>query len=461
MVLLCRVVPLNHSMNPRINHYIHPGEIALVFCILVVFLSGCRTETKMKYAPSPLDNPLKGLVPYVESDSRDRFPHSLEFRYFALSDLMKGPAEFDWSPLEDTLQITSGRGCQLITRIFLEYPDKPGIPQFLIDSGLKITEWDSDDGKNITPNYEDPNLRKALQAFIAAFADRYDNDPRLGYLTAGLLGLWGEWHTYPRSELFASREVQTEVLTAYARDFKKLPVLLRYPAGDDHYAYVKNTHLPFGYHDDSFAWATLDTGKEVDSWFFIPLLAAAGALDRWKTHPIGGELRPELWSTSFTGQSPSPAAQDFSACVAQTHVTWLMDSGLFEERFPMSPERKKRAISEVSQMGYSFYVSKWMKKGTTLEITIENRGVAPIYRDWEVYLNYSGIGGLDLGQFDETFNLKGILPGESRIWKVEIPKAALGQELTLHAPNEMKGGKPLRFANETQGESRLSLGTIK
>ena len=26
---------------------------------------------------------------------------------------------------------------------------------------------------------------------------RYDGDPRIGFVQLGLLGFWGEWHTYP------------------------------------------------------------------------------------------------------------------------------------------------------------------------------------------------------------------------------------------------------------------------
>lgn len=404
----------------------------------------------MTWKPSPPDNPLMGMVPYVTSDSVDRFPHSLEFKYFALSELMTGPETFDWSPVEETLKTTSARGCQLVTRIFIEYPGQNGIPQFLVDGGLKVTEWESDNATSLTPDYQDPNLRKAIKSFIAAFAAKYDNDPRMGFLTAGLLGSWGEWHNYPRTDLFASREVQQEVLDALAENFKTLPVLLRYPAGEDHYAYVKNIDHPFGYHDDSFGWATLDTGKAEDNWFFMPLLKAAGGLDKWKTHPIGGEFRPELWNTSFTDEK-HPKEQDFDECVKQTHVSWLMDSGLFEKRFPMNEERKQRAVSSVSKMGYSFHIPKWSLKGNEIEITIENRGVAPIYRDWLVYIDKT----------PASFNLKGILPGETRIWKTTIPGFPKGAILSLHAPNPMPGGKPLRFANETQGEVFLKLGAVK
>ena len=74
--------------------------------------------------------------------------------------------------------------------------------------------------------------------------------------------------------------------------------------------------------------ATLDTGEPRDGWFFMAKMKAAGpeAMTKWRTYPIGGEIRPELWSASFTDR-PDPRGQDFLECVEQTHVTWLMDTG--------------------------------------------------------------------------------------------------------------------------------------
>ena len=96
-----------------------------------------------------------------------------------------------------------------------------------------------------TPDYEDQKLRTALSNFIAAFGKKYDGDPRIGFITAGLLGTWGEWHTYPRGELFASKLVQSEVMDAYAAAFRVTPVLLRYPAGEHTWGKASNATRPF------------------------------------------------------------------------------------------------------------------------------------------------------------------------------------------------------------------------
>lgn len=409
--------------------------------------SAAAAESQLAYRPAPPDNPLKGFVPYVESDGRERFPHSLQFQYFALRDLMTDSDEFDWSPIEEKLETVRKRGCQLILRVYLEYPRKPvALPRFLIDEGVKMVSWEADGAVSHTPDYEDARLQLALESFITAFGAKYDGDPRIGYITAGLLGSWGEWHTHPRSDLWASHEAQRIVLDAYEAAFRKTPVLLRYPASVGNRAQAPNAERPFGYHDDSFGWATLETERPEDQWFFASLLRAAGADQKWKTQPIGGEVRPELWERNFT-DDPHPNAQDFDECVRETHVTWLMDSGLSSKRFPLDEQRNRRAARAAQRMGYEFHISRWRKKGGRIEIEVENRGVAPFYHDWPV----------EFAAGDEVwarFDLRGILPGESRRWTTEVSGKG---PYRLRVPNPMEGGKPLRFANLEQGEDWLTL----
>ena len=114
-----------------------------VFCVVVILAVGAQTAADdsrrlLEYAAAPVDNPLKGLVPY-QADVRDKFPHSLEFNYLPYSALVKGYDEFDWKPLEKMLDDIAGRGHQAVLRIFLEYPGKKGvIPEFLVKDGLKV-----------------------------------------------------------------------------------------------------------------------------------------------------------------------------------------------------------------------------------------------------------------------------------------------------------------------------------
>ena len=415
------------------------------------------------YAPGPADNPLKGFVPYA-GQGRE-FPHSLEFNYLPLASLMTGPTTFNWEPLEQLLDSVASRGCQSVFRVYLEYPRKPtGVPEYLVQAGVKLRAWANTNTQPFplaldhTPDYEDLRLRSALTNFIAALGARYDGDPRIGFITAGLLGTWGEWHCYPHTEWFASKTVQTEVMDAYATAFSKTPVLLRYPAGDNDYAHAPNGRRSFGYHDDSFAWATLDTGRKKEDWFYLALLRKAGsaAMERWRTAPIGGEIRPELWPVLWKKEG-CKEGQDFARCVSETHATWLMDSSIAR---PLTPEERERALAAARSLGYELQVGKATVelKGRALEVsvTLTNRGVAPFYAGWPVRLLALGPAGEEAAA-EMPFALKTLLPGgmDTQSQTLDIKKFSGGEiKLLLSIPNPLKSGKPLCFANMDQDRDR-------
>jgi hypothetical protein len=410
-------------------------------------------------APGPADNPLKGFVPYAGQGRS--FPHSLEFGYLPLAALMTGPTNFDWTPLDRLLDGIASRRCQAIFRIYLEYPRKPtGVPEYLVRAGVPLRAWTNTNTQPFppaldhTPDYEDPRLRAALTNFIAALGARYDGDPRIGFLTAGLLGTWGEWHCHPHSEWFASKTVQAEVMDAYEAAFRRTPVLLRYPAGDHHRALAPNSRRKLGYHDDSFAWATLDTGRKQDAWFYLTALREAGssAMDRWQTAPIGGEIRPELWPCLWrTGGGEQ--GQDFARCVAETHATWLMDTSTSR---PLAPDERERALAAARSLGYELQVLHASVARTgrrwAVSVTITNRGVAPFYAGWPVQLRAVGPAGSE-SMSPLPFALSKLLPATSETRSATLDLSAFppGEiRLLLGIPNPLPGGRPLRFANAHQ-----------
>lgn len=426
---------------------------------------------ELTYAPPPVSNPLVGLVPYAEA-REEAFPHSMEFDYLPLSSLVIAQDEYDWTALEKLLDEIASRGHQAVFRIYLEFPGRrDGIPQFLIDSGLKTERYEVDGQAIATPDYSDPRLVQVLTRFIEALGERYDADPRVGYITAGLLGHWGEWHTYPRENLFASKEVQNEILTAYEQAFEQTPILLRYPASSDHPTLAANVDRAFGYHDDSFAWGTLDTGRSQDDWFFLPALSDAGGTDRWKKYPIGGEIRPEAWGQVFDLNPRNARIQDFEECVKQTHASWLMDSGMFDRRQPEA--RQERARELVRLLGYALHIP-WVTLESTdanqlkVKLAIENRGVAPFYRDWSAEFGVIGSDNKVAQVWEASSSIKGILPErEARVWNEAFDTSDLepGEyELALRVPNPLPNGPCVRFANETQDEhvsGWLSLGRFE
>lgn len=433
------------------------------------------TAATLDYAPAPPDNPLKGFVPYLRADPT--FPHSLEWDYTRLSDVMTGPTNFNWGPFDAKLESAASRGHQFLARFYLEWPGrKTGVPQYLVDAGLPMRRWTNTNTQPFppaidqTPDYEDPRLRAALTNFIHALGRRYDGDPRLGFVGLGLLGTWGEWHNHPNDAWFASKNVQREVMDAYEAAFKKTRLVARYPAGTNDSRYAGNAGRAMGYHDDSFAWATVHTGRGRDAWFFETRLRTAGALDKWRTQPVGGEVRPELWKCLFDEPSCAPKEQEFDRCVAVTHASWLCNEGVF--RGQIQGPARERAIRAAQRMGYELHVRHvelTMDDGQLrVAIAVTNTGVAPFYYDWPVELGALDPEGRLAATWKTDWRLTGVLPLEATApWQfrtaVHLSRSG-AYRLLVRVPNALPNGAPLRFANVAQDQHRpgwLTLGEFR
>jgi len=461
----------------------HPLPLLLVSVLAVSNLNAAKIRRltqqeatgHLNYAPAPPDNPLKGFVSYPRQQTN--FPRSLEWDYTKLSDVMTGYTNFNWDAFERKLENASKRGCQFIARFYLEWPGKStGVPRFLLEAGVPLRTWTNTNTQpwppavDYTPDYEDRRLRTALTNFIRAFGARYDGDPRLGFVELGLLGTWGEWHNHPNHQWFASKTVQREVMDAYEAAFKKTKLLARYPAGHAHPRYADNSTRPLGYHDDSFAWATVHTGRKQDDWFFETLLHRAGATNKWRTQPIGGEVRPEVWDCLFNEPSCAPKGQEFNRCVEVTHVSWLCNEGVFRPR--LQGASRARALRAAQQMGYEIHILRAeivrQNGGWSVTLSVTNTGVAPFYYNWPVELGALDAAGNLAASWKTDWKLTDVLPGEpSRVWNYRIPEgpwASNGARLLVGVPNPMPAGRPLRFSNKEQDhdlDGWLTLGMIR
>jgi hypothetical protein len=390
-----------------------------------------RTFTYSRMATE--GNPLKGfLTSYQWSSPSNQLAHSLEFVYLPLSSLVLGEGVYAFDDvLEPILTEASARGNQLVMRAYIDYPaQESGLPAYL-DEEVGCTPYD-DHGGGCSPDYSNPALQSAVLDYIAALGARYDGDRRMGFVQVGLLGFWGEWHTYPETGLFAGDSFQQAVITAFDQAFALTPFQLRKAAQD-------SAERDIGYHDDSFAHSTIG---ETD-WFFQPSLDAAGAGEAWRMSPIGGELRPELQQSIFTdGYAVGEYSQDFHACVEETHASYLLNFQAFSMGGAgYQGVQLERAREASLSMGYEYYSAgvRLLVSGlsggsvdATLEVDLENVGVAPFYHPL----------ALEAAAETDSWRLEGvesIQPGEA---------AALVFDLGRIGVSVLEGGLSIRLVSD-------------
>ena len=468
--------------------------------------------TAMDYAPAPPDNPLKGFLPFydaygsVNTPIANSFPHSMEWFYVPLKNLMNGPDSFTFETgLEPQLISIASRGHQAVFRVYLDYPDRPsGIPYFLMESGLKVRQYTffgNHIGQSLSPDYDDPNLVTALEHFIAAFGKRYDGDPRIGFITVGLIGFWGEWHTWPmdgytqetsllkaqpdpkEENWMPSDATQLKILTAFDNAFNQTRLLVRYPmvrtglqdAAPYRKVIYQSVNLNLGYHDDSFAYETT-FGAD---WYFMGKMEWRGAIDKWKTEPIGGELRPEI-QLGIWLEPPRKDAEDFWATVDATHASWLLAHALFtSSTVQAGTQVYERALAGARRLGYEFFVSAVeipdirVGEPFQVKIRVQNTGVAPFYYQWPMELGVVDVSGKLLATWETPWDIAQILPAQTNQgsiqteinYKNSAPTLPAGRfSLLMRVVNPLPNGKALKFANQTQDQDLpgwVTLGTFE
>jgi hypothetical protein len=460
-------------------------------------------------APGPLDNPLKGWARFYSPGANQNtgYPRSLSWGYFGLSEIMTNAsncASYNWSIVDNMLAETAGYGNQAAIRIYMTYPGGTGshpanaIPPCFNGNvaSRSDTYW------NVThPDYDSPFLVNALKNFVAAFGARYDGDPRLGFIHMGLVGLWGEWHTWPydtdtadgRPNYMPSDANGAQIVAAFDSAFNTTKLEIRYPDVAGGAANPRD----IGYHDDSFCYregsplqgVSLPASLGGASYAQLQRNLATGTENKWITSSIGGEVRPEIQSSAFQyWPNGSGAVDNLKACIELEHASWMIN----EQSANYSPGDPNVAAA-VRLMGYNLtvhnaYFKNAASGATTVGVQIGNSGVAPFYYPWTVTLGLKNGSGTVVRTWDTPWNLRTVQPltirnfpdwntgadpsyrdfGYRQYFQHSVDLSGIGQgdyQWVMRVKNPLEAvsanAKKLRFANTTQqADGWLGLGAV-
>ncbi|GAA3442653.1 fibronectin type III domain-containing protein [Planomonospora venezuelensis] len=468
---------------------------------------------QLSAAPGPLDNPLKGYATfYPGSNGTHGYPRSLAWSYFGLSEVMTDPANcgvYDWTILDQFLNDTAARGNHSNFWFYVEYPGGSGThPANATPACLngRVTMrhnavWDTQ-----SPDYDDPDLIAAFTGFIAALGARYDNDPRIGFIGLGLIGLWGEWHTWPYDEdtsgdsypnYMPTDANAAQIVTAYDNAFSHTQLELRYPDAAGGAANTKD----IGYADYSFCYregsplqgVSLPQSMGGANYAFLQLALNEGVENKWITNSIGGEVRPEIQSRLYDNwpNGNGGDVDNVKACIELQHATWQVS-----ESSQNYSATDPKVAEGVRLMGYNLTVpTAYFKDSVTatsmkVGVKISNTGVAPFYYPWTVMLGLKDSAGNVVKTWDTPWDIRKAQPLKIRAfpdWNVgsdptyldfgwpeyfEAANLSLGgvadggYQLVMQVRSPLEtisaSAKKLRFANATQNsDGWLGLGTVQ
>lgn len=403
------------------------------------------TANLMEYEKVLKAKPLKGLMPFMGNYSNNEY--SMEWFYITLADVLKASDTYDWSKLESNLNTIKSRGNQAAFRFYLDYPGQykngEAVPQFIWNMGVKKYPYTTFGG-GVNPDYKDQRLIEILKKFITELGKKYDGDPRIGFITCGLIGHWGEWHTYDDDSKMPTDDQRNQIFDAYDKAFNKTFVLARYPDAANVSGYS------IGFHDDSFAYNTLTA----QPWFFLSRMQSANAENKWKTLPIGGELRPECQTPIFEDKNYPEGYEDYTECIKQTHCSWLMAHQAFE-KIAKGSEVYNRVIVSSEKLGYDYFISKVNITGDikklNIEIEIFNNGVAPFYYNWPVFIRVLNKNSAVVMSTQTNWAFSNILPNTNKKFSAIIDASNLEKNeytVVVEVVNVLDGGKPFIFSNK-------------
>ncbi len=373
---------------------------------LVVIPAACLPAEDVVVRPrpadGPLDNPLKGWCPYTNAGTIHQ-PYSMVFQYISWRELEPVEGDFRFDEWEASWNSEGAKDKHVIFRVYVDYPSMPsGLPDWLRKAGVKESAYE-DYGGGKSPDYNDPRMIAGMERLIAALGKRYNNNPRVAFIQLGLLGFWGEWHTYPRTKLYASPETERRVIDAYRQAFPDKSLMVRYARGH------AGQQEWIGFHDDMFPEDT-DNGQD---WSFLAGIQKANRTDNWKVAVIGGEMVP--------GKAEQWLGKDFETTrkmLARSRFSWV---GPYCPALESTKNETFREHSEhlVRTMGYEFQITEVThpatmkgKQAARLSLKGKNNGVAPFYYPWSVEWALLDSDGNAISIARTDWDIRKWLPGE-------------------------------------------------
>src|SRR5436190_1658363 len=324
-------------------------------------------------------------------------------------------------------------GRQAVFRFYVEYPGGSGThpangtPPCL---NGKVTMRTNGFWGTASPDYDDPDTIQAFTNFINALASHYDGDPRVGYIHMGLVGLWGEWHTWPYDRdttdgypnLFPTDASLCSIVTAYDAAFSQTKIEIRYPD----LACAASANI--GHHDDSWPYKEFRQGTanakgmtlpiSMGGWpdAFLERAMNGAAENKWINQSIGGEVRPEIQS-GLPGAWPHGAGQvdNVKAAIELGHFTWSIN----EQGVGGYNPTDANVQSIIHLMGYELYVkNSYFNSGSggslKVGVQIENRGVARFYYPWTMILGVKDGSGNVVQTWNTPWDLTQVQPLQIR-----------------------------------------------
>lgn len=355
----------------------------------------------------PFKNPLKGWN--SGWDGNNNHPESsVGFQYIPWKVFEPSDGSFDYAAVEKIIDREGSKGRHLMLRLYCDWHGdnfESDCPKWLY-TDVGVARLQGNNGRYITDFNDERYIAQAHQA-IEALADRFDNDPRIYTFQMGLIGYWGEWHTFGSDfgnggyDLKDSTRIS--ILDRYKSSFSRAKLMVRYPWREP-----TQSAAGIGFHNDFFV-ANNGHSDEFDE--------AVSAGDQWRKNPIGGEVPPRDGNDA-NSEKIALFQTNKGLDMIQTGHYSTMKAGSY--RVIEGDSNYADYLKLHKKMGYNYQIeeakfSDTISNSQQLEVELNGRniGVAPMYYNWDVQFALLDSDNTPVATSNAVADLTNIMPSDS------------------------------------------------
>ncbi len=418
---------------------------------VIVTVLGRNESRSFRESEEIFGNPLMGYAPcaWYEEISEDV---NLLYMDITWRELEPEEGVYDWTSIEEENQLNRWRkeGKHMVLRFVCDKPDEEehmDIPDWLYEkTGHDGTWYDMEYGKGFAPDYENEIFIQYHEKAVAALGEYLGQDGFVSYVELGSLGHWGEWHVNYSAGIqrLPMEAVREQYVTPWLTAFPNASILMRRP-----FTPVKEYGLGVyndmtGDVEDTEDWLSwLEEGDDFSQTgeenVIVPIE------NFWEIAPVGGEFTSSQSMEELLVEN----LEQTMDLLERSHVTFLGPK-IAEAEFMEGYE------AVLAHMGYRIWISEASLKAgfnkTSLTLTWENSGVAPMYEDWPVFIYVEDEAGEIIETVPVDIQLTKLLPGEQMQTVAALETKGLlahgrrGQRISIGIIDPMTGVNAVRFS---------------
>ena len=338
-----------------------------------------------------LYNPLIGFAPsadYSEAVGKS----SLVYIDILWSEIEAEEGVYDFTKVYEENNIVRWKeeGKKAVFRFVCDMPGQDAhmdIPEWLYEKTGKDGDfYDTDYGKGYAPNYANEVLIEAHRKVICALAEEFGKDNFFAYIELGSIGHWGEWHVKYDDDIerLPSEEICARYVDHYREAFPDTRLLMRRPFFE-----VKEQGLGVfndmvGEPESTSVWLDwIEHGGSYEEPAEPHRIMAVG--DVWNKAPVGGEFTSSLtWKEML-----SDHWEETRKMILDSHMSFIGPKCPHEKEEECSREQREKLLELLGykigigegKCTYNKFTEKW-----SISLCWNNKGAAPMYYDWNVYL---------------------------------------------------------------------------